>query len=88
MTQNQTAINARATRWLGDLLEQRGVPDGHGLAEHVTRELLAQGLAPVPKPVPIRAATPAASPEIRAAALEKIRADIEHARRVRQEATR
>lgn len=70
MSQSQTAINAAATRWLGDLLDGNGVTDGHQLAEHITRELLGRGLARVPRPVPLRPTAPVASESARQAALD------------------
>lgn len=69
MTASQVAINAKANAWLADLLERWGLTDTTDRAEFVTRELLAQGLAPVPRPFPLRPSTPAASDEARAAAM-------------------
>jgi hypothetical protein len=89
MSQTQTAINTKATLWLADLLERWGVTtDTNQRAEYVTRELLAQGLAPVPKPVPIRPAAPKASDEHRRAVLAQAAAELEAKRRNRQETTR
>jgi hypothetical protein len=67
--QQQVAANAKATAWLADRLEAAGY-DGNATAEaaHVVRELLAHGLAPVPKPIPLRPAGPIASEQVRAEA--------------------
>lgn len=85
MSQTQTAINAAATRWLADLLERWGNTDPQQRAEYIARELIAQGLAPVPKPVPIRPAGPVASLEAVRRHLAEAAAVVEAKKRARQE---
>lgn len=78
MTSNQTAINASCARWLADLLERWGVDDTTARAEWITGDLIAQGLAPVPKPFPLRSTGPTSTAEGRARAraeFERIRAE-------------
>lgn len=91
MTISQTVINERCNRWLADILERRNVPNPHDLAKYVTTELLAQGLAPVPRPFPLKATAPSSTKEGRAAAraeYERIRAERKAAGQQQESSTR
>jgi hypothetical protein len=52
--QQQIAVNAAAARWLTDILDAWGLTDTTARAEWVIRELLAQGVRPVPPVPPLR----------------------------------
>lgn len=71
-------MNASASRWLAGIIEGWGLGDAHERADWIIRELLAQGVARVPTPPPLRG--PGADPEAQKKAKAAIDAAIEAAR--------
>lgn len=88
MSAHQVAVNAKATRWLADLLEHWEIDNAVDRAEFIARELLDLGLARIPRPVPLHAATPPATDEQRRAHVQRAKEAITAIRRHRQEPTR
>lgn len=71
MSQHQVAANERATRNLAARLERAGYPgDPQAEAEVIVAQLLADGLAPIPRPEPIPPKGTGGSHAARAAALK------------------
>lgn len=83
MTQ-QIAVNSSALRNLADKLERWGLTDTHARAEHIAVNLLADGYRRIETPPALRP-TNAATAEQRAAHIEAAKAEVEAARRKRQE---
>jgi hypothetical protein len=85
MSQIQAAANHRAIAGLADTFTRWGLSDPEQRAEHVAVQLLADGLAPLPRPEPIPPRGDGGSREARDAAL-KAAADAVAAAKARRQA--